>query len=127
MCWCYFSFFVQVFSLEHWLEDAQHKGTKFTEGLPLTPERLDIAALRHSYDTKDGCVKLDDHFWANKDVRDVLLRLKFDEHDWKHRSSCFKKGCDCRFFLPEPSHEQTDIYSENELKGELDSLISSRK
>ena len=107
-------------SLEHWLEDAQHKGTKFTEGLPLTPERLDIAALRHSYDTKDGCVKLDDHFWANKDVRDVLLRFKFDEHDWKHRSSCFKKGCDCRFFLPEPSHGQTDIYSENELKGELE-------
>ena len=68
-------------SLENWLEDAHQMGTKYTGGLPLTAERLDIAALRHSYDTKGGCVKLNDHFWANKDVRDVLLHLKFDKDD----------------------------------------------
>ena len=107
-------------SLENWLEDAHRMGTKYTGGLPLTAERLDIAVLRHLYDTKGGCVKLNDHFWANKDVRDVLLRLKFDKHDWKHCSSCFKKGCDCRFHLPEPLHRQTNIYSKNELKGELE-------
>ena len=53
---------------------------------------------------------IDNAFWSNKDVRDTLLRLRFDEHGWNHRASCFKKGCDCRFFLPTPSIAEKDIY-----------------
>ena len=57
-------------------------------------------------------------FWGNKDVRDTLLRLRFDEHGWYHRASCFKKGCDCRFFLPTPSIPETDIYPDPGTNGE---------
>ena len=65
-----------------------------------------------------GCIELDNAFWGNKDVRDVLLRLRFDEHGWNHRASCFKKGCDCRFFLPTPSIPETDIYPDPGKNGE---------
>ena len=86
--------------------------------LPLSNERLDMAAYRHSYDMTDGCIKLDNAFWGNKDVRDILLRLRFDEHGWNHRASCFKKGCDCRFFLPTPSVDNTVIESDEGDNGE---------
>ena len=39
----------------------------------------------------DGCIEVDNAFWGNKDVRDTLLRLRFDEHGWNHRASCLKK------------------------------------
>jgi len=61
---------------------------------------------------------MDNAFWGNKDVRDTLLRLRFDEHGWNHRASCFKKGCDCRFFLPTPSITETDIYPDPGTNGE---------
>ena len=85
---------------------------------PLSPERLDIAAYRHSYDMDGGCIEMDNAFWGNKDVRDTLLRLRFDEHGWNHCASCFKKGCDCRFFLPTPSIPETDIYPDPGTNGE---------
>ena len=39
----------------------------------------------------------------------MLLNLRFNEHDYVHRASCFKKGCECRFFLPMMTCPQTSI------------------
>jgi hypothetical protein len=35
-----------------------------------------------------------------------------NEHDCKHRSSCFKYGCECRYFLPKPCCNTFDIVDE---------------
>lgn len=60
--------------------------------VPLSPERLDIAAFTYTYHFNEGvCYKVEDPFWGNKDVRTMLLRLRFDEHASSHRRSCFKK------------------------------------
>jgi len=59
--------------------------------LPISPERLDIAAYTYSYHMDGGCHPLKDPFWANEDIRAALLTLRFDEHSWRHRNACFKK------------------------------------
>ena len=80
--------------------------------LPLIEERIAIAVMRHSYDAPGGCTLKDHPFWDHPDVRDILLRWRFDNHDWKHRPSCFKKGCDCRFSLPCMYCGKTYIYED---------------
>ena len=98
------------FALGSWRELAIKDGSNIDVTLPLHPARLDIVAYRHSYDMEGGCVEEQDPFWGDKNVRDVLLRQRFDEHEYFHRVSCFKKGLDCRFFLPQMSCQETCIY-----------------
>ena len=82
--------------------------------LPLSDERLDIAAYTYSYHMDGGIVKMKDAFWGDGDVRSALLRLRFDEHGLSHRASCFKKGCECRFYFPFQSCANTDIVPDDE-------------
>lgn len=98
------------FALGSWKELAIKNGSNIEVNLPLIPSRMDLVAYRHSYDMDGGCVNEQDPFWGDKNIRDVLLRQRFDEHECFHRVSCFKKGWDCRFGLPEMSCEETDIY-----------------
>ena len=42
----------------------------------------------------------EDSFWNDPRARAILLRIRFDEHCYLHARSCFKKGCECRFFFP---------------------------
>ncbi len=67
-------------ALESWHSIAVRKGSKADVTFPLTSERLDIAAYTYSYHMDDGCCKEKDPFWGNKDVRQTLLRFKFDQH-----------------------------------------------
>ena len=39
----------------------------------------------------------------------MILNLRFNEHDNYHRSSCFKKGCECRANLPMMMWKETTI------------------
>ena len=88
--------------------------------IPLPPGLLDIAAYRFVYDVDLGngqndC-NLEDgrnkHFWSDRQTRDILLRLRFDEHFYLHARSCFKKGCECRFFFPYRSRpKKTELFS----------------
>ena len=71
---------------------------------PLSPELLDVAAYRFGYDV-DANQKVTnnnnhDSFWNGPRARNILLRLRFDEHCFFRALSCFKKGCECRFFFP---------------------------
>ena len=34
------------------------------------------------------------------EIRTALLHLRFDEHAWEHRKSCFKKSKECRHNFP---------------------------
>jgi hypothetical protein len=98
--------------------------------------RLDIAALRHVYDLDldaeicklmesvegfdlphdfdlgNGPIRSEDDFWKDPTVRRTLLRLRHDDHAWTHVKSCFKKGCECRFFFPFLISIATEIYED---------------
>ena len=54
-----------------------------------------------SWDEHPCCLK------HHKQARQCILNLRFNEHDWQHRPSCFKKGCECQNNLPaalSPNH-----------------------
>ena len=107
-------------ALESWHSIAVRKGSKADVTFPLKSERLDIAAYTYSYHMDDGCCKEKDPFWGNKDVRQTLLRFKFDQHHWRHRPSCFKKCCECRFYLPDAACPESDI----DFGGDMDDVDS---
>ena len=89
--------------------------------LPLSDARIDIAAYTYSYHITDKLNPISDNFWGNKNVRDILLRSCFDQHEYNHRHSCFKKGCECRFMFPYLTccktyiHEDKCTNNENEI------------
>lgn len=76
--------------------------------LPIHDKRLDIAAYRYPYDYGESDIH-QDKFWEDSAVRAILLRQSVDEHDWRHRASCFKKGSECRFHFGKKSCTFTDV------------------
>ena len=67
--------------------------------IPLSAERLDMAAYTFSYHMGEGCALETDSFWGNIHVRETLLKYRFEEHSSWHCASCFKKDCECRFLF----------------------------
>jgi hypothetical protein len=90
-------------SLQRWRDSAfkdrcmQSRQDVF---LPLSNARIDMAAYTYSYHMTHETNFISDNFWGDKQVRDLLLRLCFDQHEYNHRHSCFKKSCECRFMFP---------------------------
>jgi hypothetical protein len=66
--------------------------------IPLSPERLDMAAYLFSYHMNGGCALESDPFWGNNSIRETLLKYRFEEHSAFHSASCFKKGASVGFF-----------------------------
>jgi hypothetical protein len=62
--------------------------------IPLSKDRLDMAAYTFSHHMNGGCVLETDLFWGNIDVWETLLRYRFEEHSFSHSASCFKKDCE---------------------------------
>ena len=86
---------------------------------PLHEYQIDIAAYTHSYQHDVfGCVDICHEFWGNPDIRTTILKKRFEIHDHKHRQSCFKKDCECRFLFPFFPQQQTYI-DEDETKGTI--------
>ncbi len=85
--------------------------------IPLSQERLDMAAYTFSYHTNGGCVLETNPFWGDIDVWEILLRYRFEEHSFSHSASCFKKDCECRFLFPFMSTNCTCIHED---KGDKD-------
>ena len=79
---------------------------------PMSEARKDIAAYTYSYHMPGGSNKETDPFWKNKNIRHLLLTHRFDHHEWRHRCSCFKKGCECQFVFPFPSSTNTFIHED---------------
>ena len=103
-------------ALQRWRDTALQQGSNVEPVLPFSSARMDIAAYTYSYHMDQKCFHMTDPFWGNKNVRDILLHYTFDEHASSHKPSCFKKGNDCRFYLPEVSHAQTNIYEDPDPK-----------
>ncbi len=80
--------------------------------IPATGERLGIAACTYSYHMYGNHEKMNDSFWGDREIRKVLLGLYYDQHDSNHRRSCWKKGCECRFFFPFTTCSSTCIHED---------------
>ncbi len=85
---------------------------------PLSDARRDMAAYTYSYHMDKGSDPINDEFWGNTKVRDLLLRLCFDQHEYNHRHSCFKKGCECRFMFPYLTCWKTFIHEDRGMNNE---------
>ena len=103
-------------SLQRWkdicLPGRRAQNNRPDTKLPISKERLDMAAYLHSYHMNEGCARLSDPFWGNKNIRDILLKYRFEEHSANHAGSCFKKGCECRFLFPFMSSPHTYIHED---------------
>ena len=96
--------------------------------IPLPDELADVAAYRFVYDADfgNGLEKCSmacgekQGFWDDPRARKILLRLRFDEHCYTHARSCFKKGCECRFFFPFMAQPgETSIFNDPSKKATL--------
>ena len=106
-------------ALDRWKGWQSSKAPDRFEGDCLESGRLEMAAGRHPYDfCADRLVHRREadaeslgggSLWTDAVVRDVLLHWKYDEHDYNHRPSCFKKGVECRFGLPKMANPKTYI------------------
>ncbi len=52
--------------------------------IPLSKERLDMAAYTFSYHMNGGCVLETNPFWGDVNVQETLLRYRFEEHSFGH-------------------------------------------
>ena len=94
--------------------------------IPIPCNLLNVSAYRFGYniDMTDsrGEYKVinennKDSFWNDPKARAILLRICFDEHCYLHARSCFKKGCECRFFFPFMAQiEDTQLFEDSNKK-----------
>jgi len=87
-------------AVKMWYSVAKEENPEYFKGFPLefplSEERINLLALRFPYDM----VHLHTGNSALKKFVQAIAHLQFNEHDWKHRPDCFKKGCECRFDFP---------------------------
>ena len=86
--------------------------------LPLNDAKIDMAAYCYSYHMNGGSNEIADDFWANKNIRQLYLRKRFDHHECTHRHSCFKKSCECRFMFPFSTCSETYIHEDKGFENE---------
>ena len=102
-------------SLRKWRNHALRDSMYHNRGdtfLPLSKERKDMAAYCYSYHMDGGSNQINDDFWGDTNIRQTLLRQRYDYHEHEHRHSCFKKSCECRFFHPNMTCSQTYIHED---------------
>jgi hypothetical protein len=58
-----------------------------------------MAAYLHSYHRNEGCAPELDPFWGNKNIRDIFLKYRFEEHSASHAGSCLKKDVNVGFYF----------------------------
>jgi len=73
--------------------------------LPLKHEQIEVLALRFRYDMNS----IPESAENLRRLLKLIVLLFFNTHDWKHRRSCFKKGTECRFNLPQLQCEELKV------------------
>jgi hypothetical protein len=81
-----------------------------------------MAANTFLYHMENGCAKENNPLWGNVNVRELLLKHRFDYHFACHKASCFKKGCEHRFLFPFMSTTNTYIHEDKGDKNEKEIL-----
>jgi hypothetical protein len=101
-------------SLKWWKDTvilgARAQDKRPNTNIPLSPERLDMAAYTISYHINKGCALESDPFWGHNNICKTSLKYRFEEHLAYHCASCFKKDCKCRFLFPFMSTPSTYIH-----------------
>jgi hypothetical protein len=69
-------------------------------------------AYLHLFHINKGSALESYPFWGNKNICDILLKYRFEEHSASHAGSCFKQGCECRFLFPFMSCSHTYIHED---------------
>jgi hypothetical protein len=77
---------------------------------PLSRERSDLMTYRYPI---DGATQ-GSGFLFDSEFRHLVATRRMNEHDWKHRTSCFKYGKECRFPFPRPAIEKTTFQEDND-------------
>ena len=95
-------------------------GLQQKEPFPISREKLDIYAYRTVYDIRWNNNK---DIKQNDNIRTCMLHYRFDEHDWRHRPSCFKKGCECRANFPTFTNNNPIEMSFGEKEAEIYSIF----
>ena len=95
-------------------------GVQQKEPFPISREKLDIYAYRTVYDIRWNNNK---DIKQNDNIRTCMLHYRFDEHDWRHRPSCFKKGCECRANFPTFTNNNPIEMSFGEKEAEIYSIF----
>ena len=89
----------------------------------MTDAQLDAAAYSYSYDFMDEETEVEniyaDSIFGDKDMRDLMLQFRMEQHATCHNPSCFKKGCECRFLFPFKYCESTEIYTKEDGTSDL--------
>jgi len=80
--------------------------------IPLSKERLDMASYTFLYHMNEGCLTEINPFGGDNNVRETLLRYRFEEHSFSHSASHVKKDCECRFLFPFMSTNSTYIHED---------------
>ncbi len=68
-----------------WWKDTVVQGARAQDkwldtNIPLSPERLDMAAYIFSYHMNEGYALESDSFWGHNDTHKTLLKYRFEEH-----------------------------------------------
>ena len=74
-------------------------------GIPMEYMK-DIYAMRYPYDIMKQEIK---ESFIDSKILNCIVKDRFNNHDVMHRSSCFKKGNECRYHLPMPITNETSI------------------
>ena len=78
---------------EHLISGERSQDDRPDTIIPLSKERLDLSAYTFLYHMENGCAKEYDPCWGNVNVRELLLKHRFEDHFSSQKASCFKKGC----------------------------------
>jgi len=109
--------------IEHLFHKSLHEYPGFwQEGLtfPLKDEQIELIALRYQYDIQG----IPENASSLRQMLQLIVMIFFNTHDWKHRKSCFKKGNECRFHLPQMPCEDINIRFNTD---NIDDVISGRQ
>ena len=91
------------YSLSSWkrsLLSNRRREYRLDTKFPMHNSRLCMVVYCYSYHMSDASNVIRGKLWADKGIRQTLLRHRFDHHDCSHRSLCFKRGSKCRFMHP---------------------------
>jgi hypothetical protein len=64
---------------------------------PLTEEQVELIVLQYQYEMLD----IPKEKTYLQKLLQLVVMIFFNTHDWRHRKSCYKKGNECRFHLPQ--------------------------
>jgi hypothetical protein len=88
----------------------------------ISPERRDILTYRYPSDLSKCFTDSSDVFY-NLEMRKHIATKRMNEHDWKHRHSCFKYGGECRYCFPFKCSSETQVvFEDGDLLKETDWL-----